>query len=201
MSGPKLSTLRNLLVLTAFMLIGIAVAFYFRPLPIDSRLAQGDKLGGDFTLQSAEGALSLKDYRGKAVVMYIGYASCPDVCPTALAVLSQALREMEEDEVASIRGLFMSVDPERDTPEKLAKYAAFFHPNIDGATADRSTIDKVVRQYGAFYRIVEMKDSAMGYAVDHSSRLYVINKEGELSSILHHNSSAEELVAELRKII
>lgn len=196
-----MKALRNLLLLTLMMLIGVAVAFYLRPQPVEQRIALGEKLGGDFTLQSQNGELKLEDYRGKVVLFFIGYASCPDICPTALAVASQGLHELNEAEQNQVSGIFMSVDPDRDSTEKLAKYAGFFHPNFTGATADRETIDKVVKQYGAFYRMVDMNNSAMGYAVDHSSRLYVIDKEGNLAKALVHATNPKELAAEIRNLL
>lgn len=183
------------------MLVGVALAFYFKPQPVEQRIALGEKLGGDFTLQSAQGAIQLEDFRGKVVLFFIGYASCPDICPTALSVASQGLKNLSVEEQKNVAGIFMSVDPERDTPEKLEKYAAFFHSNFYGATADRTTIDQVVKQYGAFYRMVDMEDSAMGYAVDHSSRLYLINKEGKLEKALIHALNPSELAAEIRNLL
>jgi len=159
------------------------------------------RLGGDFTLTSAQGPVSLSDFRGKVSVLYIGYASCPDVCPTALAVLTQSLKQLDAEEREQVQGIFISVDPERDTPEKLAEYAAFFSPRIIGVTGSQDQIDQVVRQYGAFYRKVEMKDSAMGYAVDHSSRLYLIDREGRLVQTLLHNSSPQELTQGLQTLL
>lgn len=196
-----MKTLRNLLLLTAFMLVGIAVAFYFRPQPVEQRIALGEEIGGEFTLATSQGALSLSDLRGKVVVFFIGYASCPDVCPTALAVASQGLKQLSEDEQKQVAGVFMSVDPERDSPEKLAKYAGYFHPNFIGATSDRTTIDAVVKQYGAFYRKVELTDSALGYAIDHSSRLYLINQQGQLVKALPHAMSPNLLAAEIRNLL
>jgi protein SCO1/2 len=193
--------LRNLLLLTAFMLVGVALAFYFRPQPVEQRIALGETLGGDFTLTSAQGPLKLEDFRGKVVLFFIGYASCPDICPTALSVASQGLRNLSKEEQKNVAGIFMSVDPKRDSPEKLAKYAAFFHPNFLGATSDRTTIDKVVKQYGAFYRMVDMEKSAMGYAVDHSSRLYLINREGKLAKALAHATNPKELATEIRNLL
>lgn len=196
-----MKTLRNLLLLTAFMLVGIAVAFYFRPQPVEQRIALGEKIGGDFTLASDQGAVALSDFKGKVVLFFIGYASCPDVCPTALAIASQGLNQLSADEQKQVAGIFMSVDPERDSPEKLAKYAGYFHPNFIGATSDRSTIDKVVKQYGAFYRKVELKDSALGYAIDHSSRLYLIDQEGQLVKALPHAMSPNLLATEIRNLL
>ncbi|MCO4758662.1 SCO family protein [Pontibacterium sp.] len=201
MKKNGLNTLRTLLILTAFLLVGMALAFYFRPQPVDQRIALGESLGGEFTLQTSEGSLKLSDLAGKAVVFYLGYTNCPDVCPTGLAVLSQAIHTLTPEEQAQVRGVFLSVDPERDSVDALKEYAAFFHPNIIGATGSREEIDRVVKRYGAFYRIGEETDSASGYAVDHSSRLYLINQEGILVSTLMHSSTPAEVAAGLKSIL
>lgn len=201
MQGNTLKTLRNLLLLTAVMLIGVAIAFYYRPQPVENRLALGEKLGGDFTLQSANGPLNLSDYRGKVTLFFIGYASCPDICPTALAVAAQGLKALAPEEQRDVRGIFMSVDPKRDSLQKLSQYASFFHPNFQGASADKTVIDQVVKQYGAFYRVVELKNSAMGYAIDHSSRLYLIDQQGRLAKALQHNTPPEQLASEIRTLL
>lgn len=200
--NTQLKTLKILLLLTAFLLAGLALAFMLRPQSVETRIALGDNnLGGDFTLTSAQGPVSLSDYRGQVSVIYIGYASCPDVCPTALAVLTQSLKQLTTEQRDQVQGIFISVDPERDTPQKLADYTAFFSPKIIGVTGTRQQIDQVVRQYGAFYRKVELKDSAMGYAVDHSSRLYLVNRDGQLVKTLLHNSSPQELTTSLQDIL
>lgn len=200
--NTQLKTLKILLLLTAFLLAGLTLAFVLRPQPVETRIAQGDtRLGGDFTLASATGPVSLSDFRGQVAVIYIGYAACPDVCPTALAVLTQALRNLDDTQREQVQGIFISVDPERDTPEKLAHYTAFFSPRLIGLTGSKDEIDRVVKQYGAFYRRVEMPDSALGYAVDHSSRLYLINREGQLVHTLLHNSTPDELTLHLQQLL
>lgn len=199
MKNSTLSTLRILLVLTLFMFIGLAAVFVLKPQSVNSENII--TLGGDFTLESNKGPVSLSDYKGKVVAIYIGYASCPDVCPTALAVMTQAFKALTESEKQQVAGLFISVDPERDTPEKLETYVKFFSPMLTGITGDQSTIDKVVKQYGAFYRKVELTDSAMGYAVDHSSRIYLIDTSGKLYKPLFHNTSPTQLLTEIRTLI
>ncbi|KEA62846.1 Cytochrome oxidase biogenesis protein Sco1/SenC/PrrC, putative copper metallochaperone [Marinobacterium lacunae] len=196
----QLKTLKILLILSACLLAGMVAAFALKPAPQNIQ-ASGQQLGGDFTLTSEEGPVSLSDYKGKVVVLYIGYASCPDVCPTALAVLSQALRNLSPEQSEQVQGIFISVDPERDTPEKLAQYARFFSDRMTGVTGSREQIDAVVRQYGAFYRMVDMKDSALGYAVDHSSRLYLIDRHGALAGTLIHNSTPTELGQWLQRLL
>lgn len=200
--NAQLRTLKILLLLTVCLLAGLAIAFMLRPQPVETRLVLGDSsLGGNFTLTSATGPVSLSDYRGQVSVIYIGYASCPDVCPTALAVLTQSLKQLPEADRTQVQGIFISVDPERDTPETLADYVAFFSPQIVGITGSREQLDQVVRQYGAFYRKVELKDSAMGYAVDHSSRLYLVDRDGKLVDTLLHNSTPQELTDRLNTLL
>lgn len=199
MKNRTLSTLRLLLVLTLLMFIGLAAVFVLRPQTINNENII--TLGGDFTLESSKGEVSLSDFNGKVVALYIGYASCPDVCPTALAVITQAFKSLTETEKTKVAGIFISVDPERDSPEKLDSYVKFFSPMITGITGDQASIDKVVTQYGAFYRRVELKDSAMIYAVDHSSRIYLIDTSGKLQKTLIHNSSPVELLKEIRTLL
>lgn len=144
--------------------------------------------GGDFALQSSQGKLSLDQFRGKVVLLYFGYTKCPDVCPTSLATLSQALNELSEDDLNFVQTLFISVDPERDSFELLDKYANYFHDNIIGVTGSVSEIDEVAKRYGAQYEKVELSDSNFGYAINHSAQTYLITPEGELAFMLPHQT-------------
>jgi len=157
-------------------------------------------VGGDFTIETQEGDLSLKDLRGKVVVLYFGYTKCPDICPTSLALLTQALNQLSEKELAEIQSIFVSVDPERDNVTRLKEYAAYFHPNIIGATAEKEVIDKITKQYGAAYRMVD-SDSAAGYLVDHSSYTYLIDKQGKLRKTLAHGTAPDIVLKEIRKLL
>lgn len=198
----NLTTLRNLLFLTLALLAGIVTAYLLAPHPNNtSNTSLLKQLGGDFTLHSIDGDISLHDFKGKIVLLYIGYTHCPDVCPTSLAVISQAMKNLDAEQRKLVQPIFISVDPERDTPEQLAEYSHFFHPSFIGITGNRKEIDNVVAQYGAFYRIVEMQDSAMGYAIDHSSRMYIINKQGKLTKALSHGSSPDQIVAEIEALL
>ena len=199
--ATNLTTLRNLLLLTLALLAGIVTAYLMSPRHADSDKPLLHKLGGDFTLQSINGPTSLSDFNGKVTALYIGYTYCPDVCPTSLAIMSQAVKDLTPDEQKNVQPLFVSVDPERDTPERLAEYSQFFHPEMIGMTGTKKEIDLMVSRYGAFYRIVEMQDSAMGYAVDHSSRIYLIDKQGQLIKTLMHGTMPDEVVTEIRKLL
>jgi protein SCO1/2 len=157
-------------------------------------------VGGDFTVEIQNGDLSLKDLRGKVVVLYFGYTQCPDICPTSLALLTQALSQMSEEELAKVQSIFVSVDPDRDNVTRLKEYAAYFHPNIMGATAEKEEIDKIVKLYGAAYQKVE-SDSAVGYLVDHSSYTYLIDKNGKLRKTLAHGTAPDIVLKEVRKLL
>jgi protein SCO1/2 len=156
--------------------------------------------GGDFTLQSASGPVSLSDLRGKVVLLYFGYTSCPDICPTSLTLMNIALSQLSEAEQAQVRGIFVSVDPQRDTVERLAQYSSHFHPNITGITGSDAEVARVAAQYGAIYQRAE-GNTALGYTVDHSSVTYIIDPQGRLSSPLPHGTSPTLILQEVRRLL
>jgi len=144
--------------------------------------------------------VSLSDFRGKLVLLYFGYTSCPDICPTSLTSMKFAFNELEDDQLAQIQPIFYSVDPERDSLEQLKVYSQFFSPLILGMTGSRQQIDSAIKQYGAYYRMVEQPDSAMGYTVDHSSKIYLIDQQGEFLGTVSHNNP-NQLVERIRSIL
>lgn len=152
---------------------------------------------GDFTLQGKDGEVSLHDFKGRVVLIYFGYTHCPDVCPTSLAVMGEAMRQLESE--ARVKGLLISVDPERDTPEKLEEYTRFFHPEISGLTASPPRILEVATRYNAYYRKVEREGK--DYLVDHTSRTYVIDQEGNLAGVLGHATPPAEIADRVRQLL
>jgi protein SCO1/2 len=157
--------------------------------------------GGDFTLESAAGPVSLADYRGKAVALYFGYASCPDVCPVSLANMAAAFQALPADEQGRVQGIFISVDPERDPPAVAQEYAQAFDPRIVGVTGPLDALQRVARQFGALFARVEMEDSALGYAMDHSSVIYVIRPDGVVHSLVQHGTAPDEIAGELEEAL
>lgn len=161
----------------------------------------GKQFGGDFTLTPAVGKpASLSDYRGKVVVLYFGYASCPDVCPTSLAVIGSAMRSLSPTEIADVQGLFISVDPERDNGEKLQQYAQYFHEKFDGITGTPEEIQQVARQYGSYFTKVDT-DSALSYLMDHTSTTFIIGKDGKFASSQPHGATAVDIAEAIRKAL
>jgi len=157
--------------------------------------------GGDFTLHAASGTVALSDFRGKVVMLYFGYTTCPDICPSALSFLTQALNELNEEELQKVQGIFVSVDPKRDTPEKLAQYVDYFHPNLIGVTGTAEEVAKAAKLYGAQYYEAELEDSPIGYAVNHSSVTYLITSDGALRFIFPHGTPPSVMLKAIRYVL
>ncbi len=157
-------------------------------------------VGGDFTLQSAQGPVSLKDFRGKVVLIYFGYSMCPDICPTNLSMMAGALGQLSKEELQRVQGLFISVDPERDSVQRLEEYTQYFHPAIMGITGKPEVIAELAKRYGAAYKKVVL-DSATNYVVDHSSETYVIDPQGKLVERLPHGALPKQILAAIRKYL
>jgi protein SCO1/2 len=171
-------------------------------LPQDKVLdLSGGELGGDFSLHSSQGAFSLQQLRGKLVLLYFGYTKCPDVCPTSLALLSQALNELNKQELNQVQGLFVSVDPKRDSFQVLDEYVSYFHPSLIGLTGSEAEVAKAAKLYGAQYREVKLSDSAFDYAVDHSATTYLITQSGELRFVFPHETPASVILEAIRYLI
>ncbi len=154
--------------------------------------------GGDFTLQTQDGPISLAGLRGKVVLLYFGYTYCPDVCPTALTSYAAALGRLKPEVLAKVAVVFVSVDPERDTLPHLKEYAAFFHPKITGATGSAAQIQALARQYGVFYAKQPANENG-NYSVDHTSESYLIAPDGHLAQRLPHGTSPEALAAAIQR--
>jgi len=195
-----------LIALLAFAL-GIGLARYYMPQSgpdLESntdgytkvKMTEG-KFGGDFTLFQGDKPVSLSDFRGQLVVMYFGFASCPDVCPTTLSIIASALRQLTPQELENIQPVFISIDPERDQGEKLDAYATYFHPDFIGITGTPDEVQKVINQYGGFFIKAE-SDSALGYLVEHTSKTYIISRDGQYVSILPHDMTSELAVTAIR---
>lgn len=187
-----------ILLLTAALLW---LGLFWQPEQIESINISSPPPGGDFTLNSVAGPVSLESLRGKVVVLYFGYTMCPDVCPTSLALLASALNGLSKDELEQVRALFISVDPDRDGLERLQTYAAFFHPSIQGVTGTDAQLADVAKRYGAAYKKNKQDDSAMGYVVDHSADLYVVDKSGKLREGIRHGTPPSEILEALRRAL
>jgi protein SCO1/2 len=193
----------KLLAISALAIISSsAVAFNWINEPDKAHLPAIDKdHGGDFTLDSVSGPVSLSNYKGKVVMVYFGYASCPDVCPTTMLTISQGMKLLNESESDQVAGIFISVDPKRDKVGALDKYAKHFHPNMVGVTGDPKELRKIANQYTAEYYFEELPDSAMGYVVNHTSYIYLVDKQGRLRNAIDHDFFPDILAEQIRLLI
>jgi protein SCO1/2 len=194
---------RILLAIAACLLaLLIGLGFFWNPELPERVLPKAPiAAGGDFTLQSASGPVSLKDYRGKVVLVYFGYTYCPDICPTSLASTAAGLALLKPEELAKVAVLFISVDPERDTPDRLKEYAEFFHPAIVGMTGTPENLAEIAKRYAVFYARQAVVTAGGGYVVDHSSDTYVLGVDGQLVSKIAHAAPPDQVAAEIRKYL
>lgn len=153
-------------------------------------------------LESGNEVIDLFDNEDPRIrLVYFGYAQCPDVCPTSLAVLAASLKALPEQQRNKIWPLFITLDPKRDTAIKTAEYAAHFHANITGATGTEQQIKTLAQKYGVIYIQSELKNSTMKYAIDHNSYFYFLTPTGELIKKLPHMVNPTLLITEIPKVI
>ena len=157
-------------------------------------------IGGPFELRGADGPVKLKDFRGKIVVLYFGFTFCPDICPTSLADLTRELKNLPQHMRQQIQPIFVSVDHLRDTPITAQEYAEHIYERFVGLTGSKEQLKKMTRDYGAYYKIVPLEDSAMGHTVDHSSRFYVINQKGQVIKTYTEVRNNEEFRQTLKNL-
>ena len=154
----------------------------------------------DFELMSTTGEpFHLSDTAGRLTLVYFGYTFCPDVCPLTMADVKQALAEMDHPE--QVKVVFISVDPERDTPEVLARYLQAFGSDFIGLTDDFEKTQDVMGAFGAYAEKEDVSDSAAGYLVSHTSRLYLLDPQGEIILTYPFGFEPDDLRADLEYLL
>lgn len=152
----------------------------------------------DFSLSRSDGSeYRLNQQRGKVVLLFFGYTSCPDVCPTTLAELRKIDSEVANG-TNQVQVVFVTVDPERDTPEKIQKYVSIFNPDFIGLSGSESELSPIWKAYGVYREIDKSTTTATGYLVTHTARLYVIDKDGNLRLSYSYGSATEDIVHDLK---
>jgi protein SCO1/2 len=141
----------------------------------------------------------LSDQKGKIVLLFFGYTSCPDVCPTTLAELKLVMDDLG-DKAESVQVIFVSVDPVRDTPEKIQKYVEHFNPGFVGLSGTTDGLKSIWADYGIFREVVQ-SDSALGYIVNHTARTYLIDADGNLRLSYGFQTPVEDIVSDLNTLL
>lgn len=160
----------------------------------------GSALGKDLDMVDTNGqARRMADYKGKVLVVFFGFTQCPDVCPTALTQLAQAI-DLLGSKASQVQVLMMTVDPDRDTPEVLKNYVQVFHPDFDGLTGSASQLLKTAKSFKAFYAKVPGTKAGQ-YTMDHSSSFYIIDAQGQARALLRGDSSPQEIADDIRQVL
>jgi protein SCO1/2 len=192
---------KTLLVgLTAFLLVGVVAAGVFLFAKPDSfrgtTYAEPYPVAPEIQLTRAAGTnFRLSQVRGKVVALFFGYTSCPDICPTTMAELKQALQELGP-KADQVQVLFVTVDPERDTPEHVQEYVNHFNADFIGLSGSESDLARVWNEYGVFREIVD-GTSAAGYLVNHTARVTLIDQQGNLRVSFPFDTPVDDVVHDL----
>lgn len=165
---------------------------------------EGARIGGPFTLTDQDGRqVSDSDFNGRYRLVYFGYTYCPDVCPLDLQVIGRGLRELEKEQprkAEEVQPIFISVDPQRDTPAVLKDYVAAFHPRLIGLTGSPAQIADVAKRYGVYYS-KHRDPGSTDYLVDHSRMAMLFGPEGKPIAIISDDKGPAGVAAELNRWI
>jgi protein SCO1 len=158
-------------------------------------------VGGPFSLVGADGKpVTDRDFRGRYMLIFFGFTHCPDICPAELQVIAEALGELG-DKAKNVVPIFITLDPERDTPEAMGNYVKSFGPNFVGLTGSPEAIAAAAKAYRVSYAKVEDKESAADYGVDHSALVYLMDPEGRYVTHFSYGLSAEQMAEKLGKLL
>lgn len=157
----------------------------------------GSAIGGPFKLVGDNGQpITDQDMRGKPWLVFFGYTHCPDVCPTTLFEMSEVMKALGKD-ADKVSGLFITVDPERDTPAVMKDYLSNFDPHLQGATGDLKSIEAVEKEFRVYAKKVPTENG--DYSMDHSAVVYLMNKQGRFVAPFNLKRKPQAAAAELRK--
>lgn len=192
-----LGSLRNLAWVAVFVAgIGaLGLSFY-------QKRAAVPKIGGAFALTDQAGArITDRDLKGKVLVVYFGFTHCPDVCPTALTTIGAALKQLAPADRREVVPVFITLDPERDTPEVMKDYVEGFIPGGVGLTGTQEEIAEIAREYRIAYQKVADPSSALPYTIDHASIVYVMGRDGKYFAHFTKDMTVDELAETLTQAV
>jgi protein SCO1/2 len=185
----------------ALLVCALAACACGEPYRFRGTVLEPPNVAPDFTIADQYGQpFRLSDQRGKVVVLYFGFTSCPDICPTTLADLAAVQRELGAD-AERLQVALITVDPERDTQERLARYVQTFDPTFVGLRPTQPELATLLKAYGATAIKRELPDSALGYTMDHSGFMYVIDAAGNWREVFSHGAAVEDIASDLRHLI
>ncbi|HRE29001.1 MAG TPA: SCO family protein [Anaerolineales bacterium] len=198
---------KPVVVIVGMVVLGVALTLvadlawnWLRPPQLHGMVLQSHERALDFTLNDEAGQpVKLSDFRGKLVLLYFGYTFCPDVCPATLAQVKEALAQLGGD-AERVQLIMVSVDPERDTPEKVSAYVRQFDPRFIGLTGDPETLTRITTAYGVVYEQHE-GSAATGYLIDHTATLTILDRDGYVRLIMPFGVSGVDMASDLRYLL
>jgi protein SCO1 len=190
----------------AGLLTGVALGFIALKSPnspTDGQVTVSGRpnVGGPFSLIDNTGKhVTDKDYLGRYMLVFFGYTNCPDVCPAGLQVMSAALDKLGKhgDDIVPV---FITLDPEHDTPERMAAYVKAFSPRLVGLTGSEKDIAATAKAYRVYYQKVADEKDPTSYTIDHSAIFYLMGKDGKLLTPIAHTNDVDQLVAALDRAV
>lgn len=166
---------------------------------MDAVMWNKEPIGGSFRLTDHTGRERTDtDFRGQLMLIYFGFTSCPDICPTDLQAISLAMRDLGDD-ANQVQPLFVTLDPGRDTVAHLAQYVALFHPRLIGLTGNLSAINQAAEAYRVYYARVRLGLKPDDYTVDHSAFIYLVDRDGKYLGFFPPGASADQIVGMVRQ--
>jgi protein SCO1/2 len=193
-----LKTIR-LVVWAALAALAIVVAVVAVQWQSGSRPIAASAIGGPFKLVDQTGAtVTEAALKGHPTALFFGYTFCPDVCPTTLYDLTVLMKDLGP-EADKLKIYFVTVDPERDTPEKMAAYLQAFDPRISGLTGSRPAIDEIIKDYRVYARKVPLDDGS--YTMDHTASVYLLDQDGVFTGTIDYQEKTETALAKLKRLI
>lgn len=158
----------------------------------------GEAVGGPVELPSTQGDFSLTQLDDDQIaILSFGYTYCPDICPMTQSVKRQALAQLSDQQRERVVPVMITVDPERDTIERMQEYMGFFGETFIGAVGSQEQLEDVATRYGVVWRKVDAPDSAMAYTIDHSASLFLVNREGDILQRVLYSPTPHGLVSAL----
>ena len=159
------------------------------------------KIGGPFELTNQFGeTIRASDFHGSYILVFFGYTYCPDVCPTTLTTISTAL-DMLGDAASDVTPIFVTVDPDRDTPEYLKDYLQHFHPAIQGLSGSQDQTRQLAKDYGVYYAKVQEGGDDADYLMDHTAIVFLMGPDGQYAAHFGHDATADVMAERLAGIL
>ncbi len=185
-------------LLIVALVFGVYQAFFAAP-SFNGTVIDPPRAAPDFILDSDHGPVKLADFQGKFVLLYFGYSYCPDVCPTTLSDMKRVVSRLDP-QAERVQGIYISVDPRRDTPIRMGEFSRFYHPSFIGLSGTPEAISQTASAYGIIYRYND-DESTSNYTVDHTSRITVIDPQGRIRLYWEHGTTSDQMIDDLRQLL